>query len=131
MNSNVLNLIVIQVSHLGCEIKLRPAPKRCLARGSHITPGSRVVIESSIHLDTLTDEGKLARNGNSDSDSDAFIGLKTIRELERETTEPDLGTQLLTLQKLPLIGRLLAHGTGFYWASLQKTTRGTCEWIYD
>jgi len=86
-------------SHLGCEVKLRPHPSRCALRGTHITPGTHVVIDSAFHPDS------------------AAYKQTGLREV------------LGWMQNLPLIGRILAHGTGFYWASLQGVGSGSCEWI--
>lgn len=69
--------------------------------GTHITPGTHVIVESAFHLDSLKDQ------------------------------ETPLGAALHALQNLPLVGRLLAHGTGFYWAALQGVGAGACEWVYE
>ncbi|KAH8113125.1 alpha/beta-hydrolase [Phellopilus nigrolimitatus] len=88
-------------AHLGCEVKLRGAPERCQVSGTHITPGTHVVVASAFHLDALPDQNTPLR--------------RTLR----------------ALQDLPLLGRLLAHGTGFYWVALQEVGAGTCEWVFE
>ena len=88
-------------SHLGCEIKLRDAPKRCEVSGWHVTPGTHVLIESAFPLDAA------------------------------KAQESPFRAALMALQEMPLAGRLIAHGTGFYWASLQGVGPGTCEWVFD
>lgn len=36
------------------------------------------------------------------------------------------------LQAIPLLGRLVAHGTVFYWDQLDRIGfEGTCEWVYN
>ncbi|KAL5500937.1 hypothetical protein ACEPAH_9324 [Sanghuangporus vaninii] len=88
-------------AHLGCEIKLRDAPGRCEVSGSHVTPGTHVIVESEFHSDVAKGQ------------------------------ESPLRAALIALQDLPVIGRLLAHAPGFYWASLQGVGADTCEWVYD
>ena len=89
------------VAHLGCEIKLRDAPQHCLVKGNLITPGTHVVIESAFNTDHPT----------------------YLDSVPRKT--------LGYLQRIPVAGRLLAHCTGLYWASLQGVRSGECEWIYE
>jgi len=88
-------------SHLGCEIKMRPAPTRSIVSGTHVTPGSSVRIESAFHLDALD---------------------QNITPLRKTLTR---------LQNLPIIGRLVAHAPGFYWSSLLEVGTGVCEWEVD
>jgi hypothetical protein len=33
------------------------------------------------------------------------------------------------MQNVLGVGRLIAHGTGFYWNSLQAVGVGRCEWV--
>ena len=92
---------LFSVAHLGCEIKLRDAPHECYVKGSLITPGTQVVIESAF--------------GNEHPkylDAPRRVALGYV-------------------QRIPVIGRLLAHSTSFYWASLQGVKAGTCAWLYD
>lgn len=96
-----LFLSIFLVAHLGCEVKLRDAPNPCMVKGNLITPGTQVLIDSAFHLDALED---------------------------RETP---LRMTLAMLQRLPLIGCLMAHGTGFYWAALQGVGTGSCDWLYE
>lgn len=35
---------------------------------------------------------------------------------------------LRKLERLPLLGRLLSHGTAFYWVALRDASVGSCEW---
>lgn len=72
-----------------------------MVKGNLITPGTQVLIDSAFHLDALED---------------------------RETP---LRMTLAMLQRLPLIGCLMAHGTGFYWAALQGVGTGSCDWLYE
>lgn len=38
---------------------------------------------------------------------------------------------LAGLQNYPIIGRLVAHAPGFYWAALLDVKAGECEWEED
>ena len=80
---------------------MKPAPGRCVVAGNHITPGTRVVIESAFHLDALDDN------------------VTPLRETIRR------------VQDMPIIGRLAAHAPGFYWSSLLDIGAGDCEWAED
>ncbi|KAI5123032.1 hypothetical protein M0805_007653 [Coniferiporia weirii] len=88
-------------SHLGCEVKLQSAPKRCKLSGMHITPGTWVAVESEFHPGSL------------------------------DSKKTPLRRVMHDLQEIPLLGRILAHGTGFYWAALQDVGMGKCEWVTD
>ncbi|KLO06236.1 hypothetical protein SCHPADRAFT_637328 [Schizopora paradoxa] len=88
-------------SHLGCEVKLRPAPNKCVITGHHITPGAPVRIESAFK--------------SSDIDQEVTPLRQTLK----------------CLQNLPIIGRIVAHAPGFYWSSLLEVGAGECEWHED
>ena len=92
---------VAPVSHLGCEIKMRSTPTKCIIAGNHITPGTNVRVESAVHIDILNPD-----------------------------TAP-LRKTLARMQNLPLIGPLLAHAPGFYWSSLSEVGTGVCDWDED
>ena len=90
-------------AHIGTELQLKAAPSPSIVSGeTHIVPGSHVRIESAL----MTNVSLL------DSDEES---VKTQQVLRR-------------VQKLPLIGRVVAHGTASYWMALNEVKTGSCEW---
>lgn len=90
-------------AHIGTELRLKPAPSSSIVSGeTHITPGSHVRIESAL----MTNVSLL----HSDEES-----VKTQKMMRR-------------VQKMPLIGRIVAHGTASYWMALNEVKTGSCEW---
>ena len=101
------DLLLISVfrgsAHIGTELRLKPAPSSSVVSGeTHITPGSHVRIESAL----MTNVSLL----HSDEES-----VKAQQMMRR-------------VQRLPLIGRIVAHGTASYWMALNEVKTGSCEW---
>ena len=96
----LIHYLLHPVSHLGCEVTLRPSPAPCQVSGTHITPGTHVVVHSAFPDDS-------------------------------DPTDTRLSETIQWLQGLPLIGRVLAHGPGFYWVALKGVQQGACEWVYN
>ena len=86
-------------------------PDRCIVSGNHITHGSHVRVVSRFrpNNDPPADHPSHAQKEKHDR---TFFARKGLRKLER----------------LPIVGRLLAHGTAFYWLSLRDARVGGCEW---
>ncbi|KZV92695.1 alpha/beta-hydrolase [Exidia glandulosa HHB12029] len=98
-------------AHLGTEIELRNFPHRCIVRGNHITPGShvRVVSKFRSHNSPPPDHPEHAVKAKHERSLFARAGLRK-------------------LEQIPLIGRLISHGTAFYWVALRDVSVGSCEW---
>ncbi|KIJ53646.1 hypothetical protein M422DRAFT_154991 [Sphaerobolus stellatus SS14] len=93
-------------AHIGTEIRLGPSTCASTVAGeTHIIPGSQVYIGSA-HMvnNSLLDKGTEARKKQD--------GLRRI-------------------QNLPLIGRIIAHGTASYWMALNEVKTGRCGWEGD
>jgi hypothetical protein len=69
------------------------------------------------------------RPHNVDDDEIRTEGIEGGSESERERKKlARVRKTLHRLQNIPLIGRFLCHGTGFYWLGLQEMSVGACEW---
>lgn len=92
---------IFMFCHLGVEVKMRSRPQLNRITGSSFKPGTSVKIYSSLdpHIVGAVSIGK---------------GLNPL---------------VLAWQDIPLIGRLVQHGTTFYWDQLQRVGVGSCEWI--
>ncbi|GJJ13132.1 hypothetical protein Clacol_007382 [Clathrus columnatus] len=90
-------------AHIGTEIQIRPAPCSSVVSGeTHIVPGSHVRIDSAL----------MANVSVLSKDTEFRKSQQTIRKL----------------QKLPIIGRIVSHGTAGYWLTLNEVKTGACEW---
>jgi len=90
-------------AHIGAEIKIKRAPKSCIVRGNHITPGSQIHVASKF---------------------DAAINDLSAVDPNHERIRKTLDL----LEKIPLFGRLLCHWTVPYWVNLRDMNVGPCEW---
>jgi len=97
-------------AHLGTEIKMRDHPYSSHVTGNHVTRGSLVSIVSAFTAKEIADQRAqhLAQPG----------------EQKRET----IG---IMLQKIPVIGRFVAHCTIYYWDQLDRVAIGKCDWIVN
>jgi Lipase (class 3) len=93
-------------AHLGMELTLREAPAKSVVRGNAFAHGTRVHIESAVEP-----QPKPAHPPH---------GIDAADERAIEV--------LLKLEKIPILGRLLAHGPAPYWYMLQNVQLGECEW---
>lgn len=80
---------------------MRSGPNQCLVKGNHITPGTHIRIESALEGDDKYD------------DHDGAAGARTGSVRGRNGFKGP--THFQRLQNVPIVGRLLAHGTAFYW----------------
>ncbi|KAH7098329.1 alpha/beta-hydrolase [Auriculariales sp. MPI-PUGE-AT-0066] len=98
-------------AHLGSEIRLRQHPERCIISGNHITNGSNVRVVSSFRR-TNTPSADHPSQMQKQRHHKTFFARAGLRKLER----------------IPILGRLLSHGTAFYWLALRDASVGNCEW---
>ena len=98
-------------AHLGSEVRLRKHPQRCIVSGNHVTHGSHIRVVS-----------RFRRTNHPSADHPAQV------QKERHDKTFFAKAGLRTMEKLPFVGRLLAHGTAFYWLALRDATVGHCEW---
>jgi len=90
-------------AHIGTEIQLLSAPMTSLVNGeTHITPGSDVYITSA--------------------------GVVNTSLLHKDPEAKKKQDNLKYFQNLPLIGRVLSHGTASYWMALNEVKTGRCDW---
>ncbi|KAF8517171.1 alpha/beta-hydrolase [Hysterangium stoloniferum] len=90
-------------AHIGAEIQPKRSPECSIVGGeSHITPGSHIRIVSTL------------------------MGNVTLLGSDAESRKAQ--AQLVWAQKLPLIGRIFAHGTASYWIALNEVRTGRVEW---
>ncbi|EJD51153.1 alpha/beta-hydrolase [Auricularia subglabra TFB-10046 SS5] len=101
-------------AHLGTEIELRKYPHRCIVRGNHITPGSHVRVVSRFR-----------------PHNDPPPGHPEHKFREKHNRSFFARAGLMKMQNIPLVGRLIAHGTAFYWLALKDASVGSCEWDED
>lgn len=119
------------VSHLGCELTLARSPDRCRVSGTHITPGTTVVVDSVGHRHSKTKGEGIVNGSRPGEKTNGVVHLNAKKGMEKKSEEEIRKDTIRWLQSLPLIGRVLAHGTGFYWVALQDTDKGKCEWDYN
>ncbi|KAF8323587.1 Alpha/Beta hydrolase protein [Cantharellus anzutake] len=97
-------------AHLGTELKLRNEPDNSNVAGNHITYGT------TVHLDSAFSKEEIAKQRAEH--------LAQPGEAKREL----IG---VFLQKIPLIGRLIAHCTIYYWDQLDRVAIGECNWVIN
>jgi len=88
-------------AHLGTELKLHSGSSRAQATGNHLAYGTRITIKSKFDQDTI----------------DAQRASHSVKGGIQEWYRQERGRWY---QKIPLIGRLVAHGTVFYWDQLDS-----------
>ncbi|KAF8515774.1 Alpha/Beta hydrolase protein [Hysterangium stoloniferum] len=90
-------------AHIGAEIQLKRSPECSIVGGeTHITPGSHIRIVSTL--------------------------MANVTLLGSDAESRKAQAQVVWAQKLPLIGRILAHGTASYWIALNEVRTGRVEW---
>ncbi|EJD51199.1 alpha/beta-hydrolase [Auricularia subglabra TFB-10046 SS5] len=104
---------IFSFAHLGSEIELRPAPHRCIVRGSHVTAGSEVRVVSRVHKQKAKGSNVDEKAGKVE-DECALARAKCRK-----------------MQALPLLGRGFAHFATFYWVALTDVATGRCKWDED
>ncbi|KAF8330366.1 Alpha/Beta hydrolase protein [Cantharellus anzutake] len=97
-------------AHLGTELKMRDKPYNSNVTGNHIAFGTIV------HLDSAFTKGEIAKQR---AERLAQYG-EVARELKGKI-----------LQKIPIIGRLIAHCTVHYWDQLDRVAVGKCDWVIN
>jgi len=90
-------------AHIGTEIQLAPAPGISMVNGeTHITPGSDVYIHSATMVNTSL--------------------------LHKDPEARKKQNRMRYVESLPLVGRIVAHGTASYWMALNEVKTGRCDW---
>jgi len=97
-------------AHLGTEIKMRDSPHSSHVTGNHITHGSTVAITSAFSKDEIA------------------VQRAQHLALPGEHKREAIGT---LLQKIPILGRIIAHLTVHYWDQLDRVALGKCDWIVN
>jgi hypothetical protein len=96
-------------AHLGTEIELLDAPASSRLAGNHLVRGSLVRIESEFTPEEIEEQRQKKYRSNP-------------QERKRELTGK-------ALQRIPLLGRLFAHLTVYYWDQLDRINiREPCSW---
>lgn len=128
---------------------MRPYPEPCIVSGNHIIPGASVTVASA--LASTSPEPAIA-NGNATASKPETKAGESIPDILKplhldSTNHGEMSTEfegqlkerirseryrkMQMAQNAPLVGRIIAHGTGFYWNSLQAAGVGHCEWEED
>jgi len=95
-------------AHLGMELTLRKGPEKSVVSGNAFTHGTIVRIESEVTTQP--------RPANPPNEVDAAD--EDERAIEK----------LHKLERIPILGRVVAHAPGLYWHMLQNIQIGECEW---
>ncbi|KAF8310018.1 alpha/beta-hydrolase [Clavulina sp. PMI_390] len=95
-------------AHLGAELIMKDHPKNNNVSGSHMLYGSPVSVHSKFSPQEIA--------------AQRAAHLLQPGEQRRE----QIG---VLIQKIPLIGRVAAHATVFYWDQLSRIGLGTCDWV--
>ncbi|KZT37546.1 alpha/beta-hydrolase [Sistotremastrum suecicum HHB10207 ss-3] len=93
---------IFMFCHLGVEVKMESHPNKNKILGNLFDVGTPVKITSSVDEKSLS---VLYKKGSG------------------------LSQAVLWWQDLPLVGRLVQHGTTFYWDQLERVGPGECVWI--
>jgi len=99
---------VLAFAHLGVEIKMRDYPMPSIFTGQTLHRKAQVKLASSFTEEQLE---ALRRNMQAKG-----AGLSVYERA---------GLQI------PFLGRLLAHGTVFYWDQLSRVGTGPCSWAFN
>ncbi|CCA68255.1 hypothetical protein PIIN_02120 [Serendipita indica DSM 11827] len=92
-------------AHLGVELQMHPAPRnKVIISGNAMPHGSPVFIETAVRQ------------------LDGGAATSASQEIEQARQK------IAFLLKVPLLGRLVAHGTAPYWDELQRVQTGRVEW---
>ena len=94
-------------AHLGMELTLRGAPEKCVVSGNAFPHGTIVRIRSG-----ATTQSEPVNPPHEEEDATDEQRIKELHEWER----------------IPILGRLLAHAPALYWYMLQNVQLGECEW---
>jgi hypothetical protein len=90
-------------SHLGMEMTMHPAPRnKVLLSGNAMPYGSKVVIES--------------------------VGMSKEEDAEREKELLQARKVIARLMRIPILCRIISHGTAPYWDQLLRIQPGLADW---
>jgi len=97
-------------AHLGAEIIFSDDSLKCQVAGNHVSYGTNVHITSRFTKEQIAVHR-----------TDHYV---QPGEKRRES----IG---ILLQKIPIIGRLIAHCAIYYWDQLDRVTLEQCEWVVN
>jgi len=99
---------VLAFAHLGVEIKMRDRPTPSIFTGQTLHQRAQVKITSTFTERELDD---LRKKMQSEGAGLSFYERAALN--------------------IPFVGRLLAHGTIFYWDQLSRLGTGQCSWAFN
>lgn len=95
-------------AHIGAEIKMKDHPQASNVAGSLFSNTTIVKIQSAFS------------SGEVQAARDSVLSVSGVKEREAFET---------WAEKIPLIGRFIAHDTVLYWDQLDRIALGECEWL--